>query len=137
MAVFVLEDLQSSSEVMVFPKTMTEIGHKLGDDVVVTVKGRVDKRDDQPKLVAMEVEVFEGIADGAPPLRIRLPLHRVDDGLIGRLKGLLGEHPGESPVFLELGERQILRLPDHFCVDTSRGLVGELRVMLGADSLVL
>jgi DNA polymerase-3 subunit alpha len=121
---------------MVFPKTMQEIGHKLSDDAVVIVKARVDKRDDQPKLIAMEVEVFEGITDGAPPLRIRVASHRLDEGLIDRLKGLLTDHPGEAQVFLHLGERQIVRLPDQFCVDTSRGLLGELRVLLGPDSLI-
>jgi DNA polymerase-3 subunit alpha len=136
MAVFQLEDLQGSVEVMVFPKTMQEVGHKLDDDAVVVVKARVDKREDQPKLIAMEVEVFEGITDGAPPLRIRVAPHRLDEGLIDRLKGLLSDHPGEAQVFLHLGERQILRLPDQFCVDTTRGLLGELRVLLGADSLV-
>jgi DNA polymerase-3 subunit alpha len=136
MAVFTLEDLQSSCEVMVFPKTMTEQGHKLVDDAVVCVKGRVDKREEAPKLIAMEVDVFEGITDGAPPLRIKLAPTRVNETLIDRLKGLLGEHPGEAQVFLHLGEQQILRLPDEFCVDTSNGLCGELRVLLGPDALV-
>jgi len=136
MAVFSLEDLHSSSEVMVFPKTMQEVGHKLADDAVVIVKARVDKREDQPKLVAIEVEVFEGVSEGDPPLRIRVAPHRVDEALINRLKGLLSEHPGEAQVFLHLGDRQILRLPDQFCVDTSRGLMGELRVLLGPDALV-
>src|SRR3954453_16237370 len=137
MAVFQLEDLQTSCEVMVFPKTMTEHGHKLADDVLVFIKGRVDKREDQPKLMALEIEVFEGVTDGAPPLRIRMSPQRIDEGMIDKLKALLREHPGESQVFLHLGERQVLRLPDQFCVDTSHGLVGELRVLLGADSLVL
>ncbi len=39
MAVFALEDLQTSVEVMVFPKTMTDHGHMLADDAVVTVRG--------------------------------------------------------------------------------------------------
>ena len=69
--------------------------------------------------MAMEIEVFEGVTDGVPPLRIRMSPQRVDEGLIDRLKGLLREHPGEAQVFLHLGERQVLRLPDQFCVDTS------------------
>jgi DNA polymerase-3 subunit alpha len=136
MAVFTIEDLQATCEVMVFPKAMTEHGHKLADDTVVCVKARVDKREETPKLVAMDIDVFEGISDGAPPLRIRLALHRVSEGLIGELKGLLSEHPGESPVFLHLGERQVLRLPDQFCADLSGGLAGHLRVLLGPDALV-
>ena len=46
MAVFVLEDLESSIEVTVFPRTLAEQGHKLEDDVIVTVKGRLDRRDE-------------------------------------------------------------------------------------------
>ena len=61
MAVFTLEDLQGTMEVMVFPKTMAVVGHKLVDDAVVVVKGKLDKREEQPKLVALDVEVFEGV----------------------------------------------------------------------------
>ncbi len=46
MAVFVLEDLESSIEVTVFPRTLVEQGHKLEDDIIVAVKGRLDKRDE-------------------------------------------------------------------------------------------
>ena len=136
MAVFTLEDLQSSCEVMVFPKTMTEHGHKLGDDVAVCVKARVDKREESPKLIAMEIDVFEGVTDGTPPLRLRLAPTRLNERLIGELKTLLTEHPGESQVFLHIGDQQVLRLPDQFCVDATNGLAGELRVLLGPDALV-
>jgi DNA polymerase-3 subunit alpha len=121
---------------MVFPKSMTEHGHKLADDIVVCVKARVDKREEAPKLIAMEIEVFEGISDGAPPLHVSVALNRVNAGLIDDLKGLFREHPGESQVFLHLGERQVLRLPDEFCVDLSGGLAGHLRVLLGPDALL-
>ncbi len=105
MAVFTLEDLQSSIEVMVFPKTMSEVGHLLTDavvDTVVCVKGRLDTRDDQPKLVALWVEVFEPVLDGAPPVRLKVPAHQLSESLIAELKALLGRFPGESPVFLHL-----------------------------------
>jgi DNA polymerase-3 subunit alpha len=134
MAVFALEDLQAQMEVMVFPKTMSVIGHKLADDAVVIVKGRLDKRDDQPKLIAMDVEVFEGITDGAPPVRIRLP-EAVSDQLVTRLRALISEHPGESQVFLHVG-RQVVKLPDRDCVDAASGFLGEVRVLLGAECLL-
>jgi DNA polymerase-3 subunit alpha len=137
MAVCTLEDLASSVEVMVFPKTMGIIGHLLEDDVVVTLKGRLDRRDDLPKLIAMELERFVPIDDGAPPVRIQLPVHRVDNVLIGGLKELFVDHPGESPVYLHLDDRKVLRLPDGFCVDTGNGLIGELRALLGPDAVLL
>jgi DNA polymerase III subunit alpha len=136
MAVFALEDLQTSIEVMVFPKTMQQFGHLLDDDSIVVVKGRIDKRDDQPKLVATEIARFEPVVDGSPPVRINLAPNALSDRLLEMLKMLLAEHPGESQVFLHLGERQVLRLPEGFCVDASNGLVGELRVLLGADAVV-
>jgi DNA polymerase-3 subunit alpha len=136
MAVFTLEDLQTSIEVMVFPKTMADVGHKLVDDAVLIVKGRVDKRDDQPKFIAMDVEVFEGIVDGAPPLRIKVSPQRLDERCIGELKSVLQRFPGESQVFLHLGERKVLRLPDEFCIDTSTGVIGELRVLFGSGAIL-
>jgi DNA polymerase-3 subunit alpha len=83
----------------------------------------------------MDLAVFEGIADGAPPLRINLPSPKVSPQVVGHLKKLLVEHPGDSSVFLHLGPTQVLRLPDEFCVDLSTGLAGSLRELLGADCL--
>jgi DNA polymerase-3 subunit alpha len=137
MAVFVLEDLQASIEVMVFPKTMQEYGHLLVDDAVVCVKGRLDTREDTPKLMALELAVFEAVTDGAPPVRVTLSPNAVGEALLAQLKGVLAEHPGESQVFLHLSERQVVRLPDEFNVDSSNGLVAELRVLLGADAVAV
>ena len=50
MATFVLEDLEAAIEVMVFPKTMIEYGGLLEQDAIVVVRGRLDLREDQPKL---------------------------------------------------------------------------------------
>jgi DNA polymerase-3 subunit alpha len=136
MAVFILEDLQSSIEVMVFPKTMADIGHKLADDAVIILKGRVDKRDDEPKFIAMDVEIFEGITDGAPPLRLKVSTARLDEQTVSELKTTLERFPGESPVFLHLGDSKVLRLPDQFCVDASSGIAGELMVLLGQGAIL-
>jgi DNA-directed DNA polymerase III PolC len=137
MAVFTLEDLAASAEVMVFPKTMTEHGHKLADDVVVVVRGRVDKRDDTPKLIAQSVDVVEVSDDSQnEPLRLRVPLRLVSPTTVEELKTVLSEHPGESPVFLHLGERQVLRLPEPWRVDASNGLLGQISTVLGPGAVV-
>ena len=133
---FTLEDLQSVIEVMVFPKTMLEHGHKLADDQVVLVKGRLDARDDTPKFMALDVNVFDGVVDGAPPLRLRLPAGTLTEDRIDTLKRILRDVPGDSPVFLHLGDGKVLRLSDHFCVDLA-AVVGELRVAFGHDAVLL
>ena len=55
-----------------FPKSMTDHGHKLADDAIVTVRARVDAREDQPKLIAMEIEPFEPMTGEAFPLRVKV-----------------------------------------------------------------
>ena len=138
MAVFDLEDLGGVMEVMVFPKTMTEHGHKLEDDRIVLVKARVDRRDDLPKLICQEVEVLElSQLEQARPVRVRLPVESIREETIEELKVLLVAHPGDSEVYLHLGDSQVLRLPDDFSVDPASGLVGEIRVLLGADSVLV
>jgi DNA polymerase-3 subunit alpha len=136
MAVFCLEDLTTTIEVMVFPKAMTMVGHKLADDAVVLVKARVDHRDEQAKLVAIDVEAFDGVPDGAPPVRLQVAPGALSDAVIGDLKRLLVDHPGESPVFLHIGDNRVLRLPDDCCVDVTNGFAGEVRALLGADCLL-
>ena len=138
MAVFTLEDLEGASEVMVFPKTMQQYGHILEDDRIVCVKGRVDKRDDLPKLMALEIDLFDGVTTGAaPPLRIRLNPAVMSESFSGRLKALLVEHPGDSEVFIRLGPNQTVRLPPDYCVDPSTVLLAELRVLLGPDAVMV
>jgi DNA polymerase-3 subunit alpha len=136
MGVFVLEDLRSNVETMVFPRTMTEHGHKLEDDAIVLVKARIDKRDDMPKLIAMEIEVVEGVSDSATPFRLRVMPNRLTAELIAQLKEILLEHPGDHPVLLHLGDDKVLRLPPAYGVDAGTGLVSEIRVLLGPAALV-
>ena len=74
MATFQLEDLRGSIEVFVFPKVMQVYGALLGDDGVVVVKGRVDTRDEQVKLVCMELSFPTLVPEGtSTELRLRLP----------------------------------------------------------------
>ncbi|HEY6316537.1 MAG TPA: DNA polymerase III subunit alpha, partial [Acidimicrobiia bacterium] len=138
MATFVLEDLGAALDVMVFPKTMTEYGHLLEDDAIVCVRGRVDRRDEQPKIVAMELSRPEITLEGSAPVRLRVQLARLSDTRVGELRELLARHPGDSPVFvhLERPERTtVLRLADDYCVDVTNGLYAELRILLGPDCI--
>ena len=138
MAVFVLEDLEASIEVTVFPRTLLEQGHKLEDDIIVSVKGRLDKRDESRfGLIAQYVDVLSGLTDGpAAPLRLMLPSHRLDELQIQRLKRILRDHPGDSVVQIDIGQGKVLRLADEFRVDIDRA-VGELRMAFGHDAVLL
>jgi DNA polymerase-3 subunit alpha len=137
MAVFVLEDLGAAIEVTLFPRTLAEQGHKLVDDVIVAVKGRLDRRDESRiGLICQSVDVLTGLGAGAPPLCVRIASTSLDELCIQRLKRILREHPGDSVVTVDLGGGRSLRLPDDYRVDVDR-VVGELRIAFGHDSVAL
>ncbi len=137
MAVFVLEDLESAVEVTLFPRTLTEQGYKLADDVIVAVRGRLDRRDESRiTVIGQTIDVLDGLeSDRAPTITLRLPATSLDELRIQRLKRILREHPGESAVLLDLGTK-VLRLAADFRVDVDRS-VGELRLAFGHDAVVL
>jgi len=136
MAVFVLEDLDAAIEVMVFPRTMHEYGALLADDAVVCMKGRLDLKEEPAKIVCLEIKRPELSEGDEPPVRIKLAPGSLTETVVGRLKSMLQEHPGDTPVFLHL-ETTVLRLPESFRVDTRNGLFAELRVLLGPNGLVV
>ena len=134
MASFFLEDMRSSVETFVFPKTMAAYGHLLEEDAVVVVRGRPDSREDVARLVAMEISIPDLEPDDSRPLRVQLPPSAASQDMIDRLKVLIKEHPGSSPVLLHLGAK-VIRLPDDWAVEPRR-LAGELRVLLGANAIL-
>jgi len=135
MATFVLEDLEAAIEVMVFPKTMLEYGALLEQDAIVAVRGRLDLREDQPKLICREIRRLELIAPGSdPPVEVVLPLNRLTDSLVRQIRDLVSEHPGTCAVHLRVGEK-VLRLPPQFNVNPRGGLVGALKELLGTSAV--
>jgi DNA polymerase-3 subunit alpha len=134
----VLEDLAATIEVMVFPKTMLQYGELLDADAIVVLKGRVDGRDDTPKLMAMEIARPEINMDGAQPLTLRVKTGALTDERVQLLRDLLTSHPGESPVFVRLvgpDKETVLRLGEEFRCEARNGLYAELRVLFGADCI--
>jgi DNA polymerase-3 subunit alpha len=138
MATFVLEDLASSIEVMVFPKTMVTYGPLLAPDAIVTVKGRVDGREDTPKFMAVEINRPEIHIDSGPPVRLRVKVGALTDDKVARLREILAANPGDSPVVLTIlgpDKETDLRLGDEFHCDARNGLFAELRLLFGTDCI--
>jgi DNA polymerase-3 subunit alpha len=139
MATFVLEDLAASMEVMVFPKTMLQYGEFLSPDAIVTVKGRIDGREDTPKLIAMEITRPELHIDSGPPVRLRVKAGALTNERVAKLKAILAAHPGDSPVFVHIAgpdKETVLRLGDEFHCGAQNGMFAELRIVFGADCLL-
>jgi len=134
MARFILEDLHAAMEVFVFPKTMTDFGALIENDAILVIRGRLDTREDEPKIVCMEV-TRPLLERGEEDLHISLPLGVLSDATVGGLKEVLSGHPGPSSVLLHVGAK-VLRLPPEFNVDCRNGLVGELKRLLGQSAVL-
>ena len=138
MAVFVLEDLDGSIEVTVFPRTLMEHGHKLVDDADRHREGpRRQARRSRVGFMAQDIQIIEGLdTASAASLRLRVPATSLNELKIHQIRKILRDHPGASPVYLHIGNGKMLRLADDFCVDLDR-VVGELRMSLGHDAVML
>jgi len=129
-----LEDLEGALEVLFFPKTYAECATQLADDAIVLVKGRLDRRDDSPKLIAMEVSVPDLSAGSDGPFVMSMPVQRCVGPVVDRLHEVLRSHPGLSEVHLRLcnGKRTtVVRLDDKLRVKPSPALLADLKQLLG------
>jgi len=133
-----LEDLEGAIEVLFFPQTYAQYGVHLAEDAVVVVRGRLDKREDVPRLVAMEVTVPDLSTGPRGPVLITLATGRCTPPVVERLSEVLGSHPGSTEVQLALrsGTRtRVLRLDDRLRVTASPALMADLKALLGAACL--
>ncbi len=133
MATFTLDDRTGMIPVTVFPRALVTQDALLTDEAVVILKARLDRREDEPKLISLELEEFSAETRGA--LRLHFPTAGVTGDRLSALKRLLGEHEGDSPVEIQVGRTYLLQLPHEYRVDTAGGLVPELRQLLGIGAV--
>jgi DNA polymerase-3 subunit alpha len=134
----VLEDLEGAVEVLFFPAAYQSCALHLAEDAVLLVRGRVDRRDETPKLVAMEVSVPDLTEGPRGPVIVTMPAQRCTPPVVERLREILATHPGRTEVHLELrsGTRtRVLRLDEHLRVAPTPALMGDLKALLGPGSI--
>ncbi|HEY8472754.1 MAG TPA: DNA polymerase III subunit alpha [Natronosporangium sp.] len=133
-----LEDLAGGVEVLFFPNTYELVGQWIAEDAIVVVKGRVDRRDEQPRLIAMDMSIPDlTAAEGTRPVVLALPANRCTPPLVERLKEVLTSHPGPAEVHLKLvnGSRATLLRLNPVRVDPSTALMADLKALLGPTAV--
>jgi DNA polymerase-3 subunit alpha len=137
MLFFQLEDLAGSVEVVAFPRTVNDFGHAVVEDAVVVVSGYLDHRGEDVKVMAKEINELE-VRDDAM-VRLRAPAAKLTPDLVGRLKSILSNHPGTTPVYLNMTSDQgvkVLKLSDAHRVEPRTALFAELKELLGPSAIL-
>jgi len=138
-AIATVEDLGGAIEVLFFPQTYETVSHVLAEDLVVVVKGRVNRRDDVPTIYAMEMSLPDLDEGDRGPVVVSMAVARCTPPVVERLKDVLSTHPGPTEVHLRLtqaGRLTVMRLDDGFRVTPSPALFGDLKALLGPSCLV-
>ena len=101
------------------------------------VKGKVDHKEGETKLLAQEVKPFEAVA-ARREITLRIDATQAPAGVIATLAQLIREYPGESPVLLDCvtSQGQVrYELGPGFRVKPAPDFYAEVRALLGESAL--
>ncbi|MFZ9441297.1 MAG: DNA polymerase III subunit alpha [Candidatus Nanopelagicaceae bacterium] len=138
-AIITLEDLTGAIDVMAFSNTYNQYATMMGEDVIVLVKGRVDRREEVPKFILMEMSLPDMHQERKGPLVITLPLARCTPPVVERMKEVLRSHPGTTDVHLRLEsatENTLLTIDEGLKVSATASLSADLKALLGPNCLI-
>jgi len=140
MAVFNLEDLEGSVEVVVFPETYGTHRSLIDDDAALLIAGSVEISEDQRRLIAESLLPLEQAEERkAREVVIALTSIDLEVGAVERVRDLLRERPGPCPVFLEVTHhpsyRATLKAGSALKVSPSRELALAVEGILGKGSV--
>ena len=137
-AAVTIEDLEGSIEVMFFGETYLAYSTILAEDQIVTLKGRVRRRDETMSLQAMELSLPDTSAGPDSPVLVTVPVSRCTQPVVERLRDILRTHPGATEVHLKLtepGRATLMKVEDRLRVERSPALFGDLKALLGPTCL--
>ncbi|OGV41283.1 MAG: DNA polymerase III subunit alpha [Lentisphaerae bacterium GWF2_57_35] len=141
MAVFRLEHLYGSFEVVVFPDTFENFGVHLKEEAPVMVCGELV----QAEGLRMKAAELYPLADVpkffSKSFNIHIPTSVLDDRVMNILKEILLRHRGDTQVILCLqfpsGEKVFMDTHRSFKVSPSEKLIHEIEHILGEDCVYL
>jgi DNA polymerase III subunit alpha len=129
MAMLQLDDTRGLAEVIVFPRVFAGCAECVREDAVLKVKGRVERKEGIPRIVALEIEALH-LEPGLDPVYlhaacfVNLPRSAAQQAF-----EILGRHRGGSPLFLVSSDGELEeRLGS---IDDSSDLHAELKRVLG------
>jgi DNA polymerase-3 subunit alpha len=128
-----LEDTTGSAWCVVFNSTYANARELCVADQILIVKGRVDHKEGETKLVALDVAAFEAIPE-RKDVRLRIDARQARAGVIRELAQLVKEFSGPAPVLIEMQTSQgskTLALGPDYRVEPAADFFAEVKALLG------
>ena len=137
-AIAQIEDLGGSIEALFFPSTYQTVSTMLAPDTVVTVRGKLTRRDGAVSLYAQELTLPDISSATHEAVTLTLPTNRCTGPLVEKLRDLLERHPGASVVRLNLtspGREVRTQLAPSLRVEASQAFYSDIKALLGPGCL--
>ena len=136
-AIVSIEDLEGAVEALFFANTYTQYAESLAEDRIVVLRGRVDKREENIRFMALELNFPDINQRPSGPVVIRVEANRCTPPLVDRMKEILRAHPGSREVHLQLIGRSVttLKIDDALKVSATPSLGADLKALLGPDCI--
>jgi DNA polymerase-3 subunit alpha len=139
MAILKLEDLEGFVEVLVFPSVFRQVSKFIQPGSVVLVRGRLNLKEDMPKIVANDLFPIEKIYSLITAININLS--GIRENLFVTLKDRIAQSRGPIPVYLHLDSvsknRIQLLVGNEFFVEPTEDLIQDIESLLGDERLCL
>ncbi len=132
-----LDDLSGSVETVVFNSVYAAARDILEADRVLVLKGRVDHKEGETKLIAIEVVPFEATPDRSE-VRLKVDARKAPAGLVRDLAELLREYPGEAKVLAAIetsGGAVTLAFGPEYRVRPEPDFFAEVKSLLGESAI--
>ncbi|MDQ4083809.1 MAG: OB-fold nucleic acid binding domain-containing protein, partial [Actinomycetota bacterium] len=133
MGMLQLDDTRGLAEVMIFPRVYAKCASCVREDAVLKVKGRVERKEGIPRVVALEVEELD-LQPGLDPVYLDAnSFIGLSRAAVQEAFSVIDRHPGESPLVLVstdgISEEAICT------VEESSDLYAELKQLLGSKCI--
>ena len=138
-AIVTVEDLEGAIDIQFFSNSYQQHALNLIEDRIVVIRGRVDKQQDTPRIVALDLSIPNINQAPIGPFVIRLPAEQCTPPIVDRMKEILRSHPGTREVHLRIeggNAPTTFRLDEGLKVTSSPSLSADLKSVLGPDCLV-
>jgi DNA polymerase III subunit alpha len=132
-----MEDVTGGVETVVFNSTYENARELCVSDRVLIVKGRIDRKEGETKLVALEISAFEAVPE-MREVRLKIDATQARAGMIKELAALIRDFPGESPVYADLitsQGRKVYAFGPQFRVKPAPDFYAEVKMLLGESAV--